>query len=196
MNAYEGILFVTEVATLFPPQGEWTEQAYFALPETNRFVELSDGVLTVRSPHSPEHQGVLGNLLMAVREYVDEHDLGTAVLGPFCVRLRQGCIRQPEIAYYKPGHEAAIGQPISGPPDWVAETISPGTRSADEVDKLAEYAEAGIAEYWMVDPEAKTIRVYALRGGSAYTLAATYAAGQVARSETLPGFEAAVDRIV
>ncbi len=70
-------------------------------------------------------------------------------------------------------------------PDWVAEIISPGARKTDEVDKLAEYAQAGIPEYWIIDLKKKTVRVYLLpEGGKEYTLAATYTSGQAARSVT------------
>jgi Uma2 family endonuclease len=85
---------------------------------------------------------------------------------------------------------------IDGPPDWVAEVISPGTRQVDEVEKLTEYAQAGVPEYWLVDLEHKTIRVYVLREGSVYALAATYTAGQAAHAETIEGFSIAVDAVI
>ena len=39
-----------EVAELYPPQGQWTEEYYFALPDTNRYVELSEGRLITPPP--------------------------------------------------------------------------------------------------------------------------------------------------
>lgn len=84
---------------------------------------------------------------------------------------------------------------IDGPPDWVAEVISPGSRTVDEVDKLADYAKAGVPEYWLVDLEAGTIRVNVLAGES-YRLAATCEAGQTARAETIDSFTIPVDQVM
>ena len=82
----------------------------------------------------------------------------------------------------------------AGRPDWVAEIISPTEREIDEVVKLEEYALAGIPEYWLLDPDNATIRVYVLEDDP-YALSATVSAGQTTRSVTIPGFELAVDDV-
>ena len=51
-------------------------------------------------------------------------------------------------------------------PDWVCEVLSPSTRALDLVDKRAIYAEAGVAHLWLVDPDARTLEVFALREGA------------------------------
>jgi Uma2 family endonuclease len=115
-------------------------------------------------------------------------------VAPYDVRLFPGTIRQPEVLFIREEHRDRIQRTLNGPPDWVAEVISPEERETDEVVKMAEYARAGVPEYWLLDPEAETIRVYNLAGDS-YALAATAAAGQVARAVTLDGFEVAADTI-
>jgi Uma2 family endonuclease len=58
------------------------------------------------------------------------------------------------------------------PPDWICEVLSPATAQMDRVDKLALYAAHGVAHAWLVDPDAKTLEVFALRGGQwIFTLA-------------------------
>jgi Uma2 family endonuclease len=189
-------VYVTEIAKLFPPQGRWTEDEYFALPDANRIIELSDGELIMSPPPTFEHQRAVGELFYALKQHVDAGDLGTAAVAPLAIRLWEGKIREPDVMFFSRAHRDRIGGEVSGPPDWVAEVISPGTKKTDEVEKLAEYAQAGIAEYWLVDPGERTIRVYVLHGEAAYTLAACYTAGQVARAETVEGFAVAVDKVV
>jgi Uma2 family endonuclease len=190
-------IYVTEIARFFPPQGKWTVEDFFALPETNSIVELSHGRLIVSPSPDDVHQTAVEELFYALKTFVDAHDLGRARVAPFDVRLSNEVIRQPDVFFVRKDHLSRIqGHVLRGAPDLVAEVISPGTRKADEVEKLAEYAEAGIPEYWLLDSKAVTIRVYVLpEGASEYILNATYQAGEIARSITLTGFEIAVDKI-
>jgi len=75
------------------------------------------------------------------------------------------------------------------------EATSSGTRRTDRLEKLVEYTKAGVQEYWIVDPEAKTVEVFTLREG-AYEALGKWGAGETARSELLAGFEVAVDEVV
>jgi len=75
------------------------------------------------------------------------------------------------------------------------EATSSGTRRTDRLEKLVEYAQAGVQEYWIVDPEARTVEVFRLREG-VYGLLGKWGAGETARSELLAGFEVAVDEVV
>ncbi|MDW8367883.1 MAG: Uma2 family endonuclease, partial [Abditibacteriales bacterium] len=88
-----------------------------------------------------------------------------------------------------------------GVPDLVVEVISPrtehssGTEKTDRKDKFKEYEQAGVGEYWLVDPQQRAIEVYVLRGGK-YALLGKWGMGEVARSEMLPNFEVPVADIV
>lgn len=191
-------VYATEIASLFPVQGEWTEDDYFALPETNRIVELSDGeIIMPPMPPGDAHQKASIWLASSLLMFVDGHNLGTVRSAPLSVRLWEGKIREPDVLFVRTDHLDRIGEKYIGPPDWVAEILSPRTRKTDVVDKLKEYAQAGIPEYWMIDTKKKTVRVYVLREDEkSYTLAATYTSGQVARSETIEGFGISVDRML
>lgn len=178
----------TEIAQLWPPQGQWTESDYFNLPDTNRLVELSEGEILLMAPPSFTHQIVLDNLHSALKSYVRKHRLGRTAFAPVAVRLWPGKIREPDILFYANAHLDRIGEMVSGPPDLVMEILLPGTRQTDRREKYAEYAQAGIAEYWMVDPEEETIEVFVLAEG-AYRLLVKAGAGEKARSALLAGFE-------
>lgn len=184
----------TQIVELWPFQGEWNEGDYFALPDTNRLIELSEGAL-IMPPHPTEtHQRVLDVLYAAMRAFVREHDLGVMRFAPLPVRLWPGKVREPDILFVSRAHADRIGEQFYGPPDLVVEILSPGTRRTDRGVKMLEYARAGVDEYWLVDPDAHTIVIYTL-DEQVYTLLGQFGAGQVTRSQALSGFEVSVDEV-
>lgn len=186
--------FATEIAQLWPAQGEWTETEYFNLPDTNRIIELSEGEIYLMAPPSFTHQNVLDNLYSLLKTFVRKHKLGRTAFAPVAVRLWPGKIREPDILFYANAHLDRIGEMVSGPPDLVMEILSPGTRQTDRQEKYEEYAQAGIVEYWMVDPEEETIEVFVLAEG-AYRLLVKAAAGEKAWSALLAGFEVLAEEV-
>jgi Uma2 family endonuclease len=189
-------VYVTEIARLFPPQGKWTEEDYFNLPESVYTIELLDGVLRIYPPASSAHQQACGALLVAVMRYKLMCSCGT-VMHRMPVRLKKGRIRQPDILFLREEHADRQEEHICGIPDWIAEVIDESSRLSDEVTKLREYAEAGIPELWLIDPAHRSIRVYTLpHEALEYTLAATYAASQTARSVALFDLAIPVDDII
>lgn len=182
------------IAELFPAQGEWSEEEYFALPDTNRIVELSDGnVEMVEMPTDP-HQSVVGQLIYFLKAHLKVHRQGHLRPAPLPVRLWPGKIREPDLVFMAAGHEDRITAEYWGVPDLVIEVHSPGTRRLDRIIKKQEYAQAGILEYWMVDFEAATIEVYRLEE-AAYQLAGKYGPGDVLASPTLPGLALAIAEV-
>ena len=186
--------WAVEIAQLWPPKGEWTEADYFALPDTNRFVELSEGELVMPPHPTHTHQLIVLELATAMRAFVQQKDLGIVQIAPLPVRLWPGKIREPDILFVAGEHADRIGEQVYGPPDLVVEVLSPATQRTDRQEKTTEYARAGVREYWMVDPEARTIEVLGLREGR-YQLLGKWGEGGTARSEVLEGFEVAVKEI-
>ncbi len=195
VEQYKYTDYVLEVATFYPRQGEWTERDYFSLPETNRRVELANGELLVSPSPSNQHQAISLASTLALGNYVKQHQLGVIRYAPHDVRLFSETIRQPDIFFVRKAHQDRFtGQVFDGGPDWIAEIISPGDREIDEQVKLVEYAKAGVPEYWLVDPEHTTIRIYTLKE-KAYELVSTSGAGEIAQSVTLKGFQVSVDEV-
>ncbi|MCL0048654.1 Uma2 family endonuclease, partial [Dehalococcoidia bacterium] len=179
---------IAPVAELYPPQGQWTERDYFTLPDTNRYIELSEGGL-VMPPHPPDrHQAAILELAVRLRTFVLDRNLGLVRIAPLPVRLWPGKIREPDIFFLSKEHADRAGEKVYGVPDLVIEVLSPGTEQVDRGEKYFEYARAGVREYWMVDPDEQTIEVYILRG-SVYQLRERFKAGELVRSELLSGFE-------
>jgi len=184
-----------EVANLYPPQGEWTEEDYFSLPDTNRYVELSEGRLIMPPHPTYTHQAVLEELYVHLRTFVREHNLGVVRIAPLPVRLWPGKIREPDIFFIGKEHSDRIGERVCGVPDLVVEVLSSSTQRTDRIEKFSEYARAGVREYWLVDPEKKTVEIYVLKQG-AYVLIDKYNTNQIAKSEILPGFNVNVNDLM
>ncbi len=181
-----------EVAQFYPPQGQWTEEDYFALPETNRYAELSEGRLIVPPHPTNRHQAAVMELAFRLYRFVRERDLGIVRLAPLPVRLWAGKIREPDIFFVAKEHADRIGEQVCGVPDLIMEVISPGTKKTDRIEKFVEYARAGVGEYWIVDPEERSIEVYYLQEG-VYSLLGKFGPGQTASSALLSGFQVPVD---
>lgn len=182
------------VAELYPPQGQWTEEDYFSLPDTNRYLELSEGRLIMPPRPTRSHQVTVEELYVRLRAFVREQGLGEVHLAPLPVRLWPGKIREPDVFFIAKEHAARVGERVMGVPDLVVEVISPSTFKADRGEKFYEYARAGVAEYWLIDPQARTIEVYTLEQG-AYLLRGKWGPGGTASSALLTGFEVAVDEV-
>jgi len=185
----EGLM--VEVAQLWPPRGQWTEADFFALPETNRFIELSRGELVMPPHPTHTHQLIVFELATRMRAFVQKQDLGLVQIGPLPVRLWPGKIREPDILFVANEHSDRIAEQAYGPPDLTVEVLSPSTRRTDRLEKMVEYARAGVREYWIMDPHGRTVEVFILREG-AYELLGKREEGEEARSEVLAGFEASL----
>jgi Uma2 family endonuclease len=129
-----------------------------------------------------------------LRAFVVERSLGIAVLAPFPVRLRPGLLREPDIVFL--ARSRHVARNVAEGADLVIEVLSPGSqnRQRDLVSKRREYAEAKIAEYWLVDPEAETIQVLA-SAADVYVERGSFHPGERATSGLLAGFQVEVSKV-
>jgi Uma2 family endonuclease len=143
-----------EVAYLFPAQGTWTEAEYLSLPG-NRLIELSNGFLEVLQMPTTSHQLIVASLFRALLAFVEPQHLGTLLFAALPVRLWKGKIREPDVVFMLAEHADRIGEEFWRGADLVMEVVSGSEKSChrDLVTKVAEYARARIAEYWIVDPK-------------------------------------------
>jgi Uma2 family endonuclease len=176
-----------EVAYLFPAQGDWSEEEYLAL-DTNRLVEFSHGVLEVLPMPTTSHQLLVLHLYGLVLALASRSDLGTVIVAPLRVRLWRGKFREPDVVFMLKEHGDRIGEEYWSGADLVMEVVSgePEDRRRDLVTKRREYARAGISEYWIVDPEERTISVLRL-SGKRYIVDGEYSEQDTAESRLLPG---------
>jgi Uma2 family endonuclease len=149
-------------------------------------VELIDGVVYVTPAPRPSHQLILDNLYYMLAHHVRDAGLGRIIAAPVDVRLSHHDVVQPDLIFIRRERMTIIGDvAIDGAPDLVVEILSPGTRARDLSVKRDLYARAGVREYWVIDPPARTIEMFALEAGT-FAVVPSDAAG-VARSALLPG---------
>jgi Uma2 family endonuclease len=173
---------------VFPVRYPCTEEEYLAL-DYNRLLEYSDGFLEVLPMPTIFHQLILKFLCWELDVFVTTRKLGTVVPAPYAVRLRRGKEREPDIMFIKSEHESGIGKDYCTKADLVIEIVSESNRRHDLVTKRGEYADAGIPEYWIVDPEEETITVIVLKPRrKTYVEHGVYSKGERAESKLLPGF--------
>ena len=184
-----------EIGNLYPRQGEWTEEDYFRLPETNRIIELSEGRLTITPSPTDRHQRVLGELYFLLRSYVGAKKLGEIRMSPMDTRLWKGKIRQPNIVFMSNEHLDRITEVRWGIPDLVVEVLSKETVRVDREDKYLEYQKAGVQEYWIVDPFEQNIEVCTLEN-RIYVTFGKWGTGEVAKSKLLASFEVSIDDVM
>ena len=149
--------------------GEYTLADYYALPDERR-VELIDGVFYDMAAPAVIHQKILGELFVLFRECADAHDGECEVfVAPCDVRLDcdNKTMVQPDI--FLICHPYDLGaKALDGAPDLTLEILSPATRAKDMLLKLHKYQNAGVKEYWIVDPDHDTVLVYDLRSDDFY----------------------------
>jgi len=184
-----------EIAHLFPNQGAWTDDEYLAL-NSNHLIEFSDGVLEVLPMPTEQHQVVVAFLYEMLQAFVVARNLGKVLFAPLRVRLWEGKFREPDIVFLLTEHAGRRGNKYWRGADLVIEVVSEDDPERDLVSKRAEYARAGISEYWIVDPRDQTITVLALdseKGG--YSVAGRHASGEAAQSALLDGFSVDVSEV-
>jgi len=183
-----------EIAHLFPRQGAWSEEEYLSL-ETNHLVEFSHGYIEVLPMPTEAHQLIVAYLYGQLLAFVRRHRPGATVLfAPLPVQLWAGKYREPDVILMLAEHADRRHQHYWEVPDLVMEVVSPDYRRHDLETKRREYAQAGITEYWIVDPEEEQITVLTLEGEE-YAVHGVFERGMVARSALLAGFEVAVDEV-
>ncbi len=153
-----------------PRQGEWTYDAYAALPDDGQRYEIIDGVLLYMAPApTPQHQRIGFRIAKRLSKYVEETDQGEVFIAPLDVENAPKTIVQPDVFILLKANTAKIlAKRIQGVPDLVIEVSSPSTVGHDRSTKQQAYAHAGVREYWFVDPLAHTIEILLLKG-TAYT---------------------------
>lgn len=142
----------------------YTIEDYENLPESVH-AELIGGQMYYRSTPNRMHQEVLSFLLCTIADYIDSNGNPSEVYpGPFAVKLfidRDDTV-EPDISVIC-DPEKLTDRGCTGAPDWIIEIISPGNPEYDYVRKLNLYLDAGVREYWIVDPRDRKILVYYLQ---------------------------------
>jgi Uma2 family endonuclease len=134
--------------------GPYRRADYLALPDEPR-CELLYGRLLVMNAPTLRHQRLVGALYRLLAAFADRAG-GETFVSPVDVDLADHSIVQPDVVYVAPRHSSVLTTRVEGAPELVVEILSPSTARRDVGEKLRLYAEAGVLEYWIVDPVLET----------------------------------------
>jgi Uma2 family endonuclease len=184
-----------EVALLFPSQGAWSEADYFAL-DTNFLVELVDGKLEVLPVPTFSHQFIVRFLFEMLQTFVKARQSGEVLFAPLPTRIRLNTVREPDLIYISTKRLKRMRGKYPTGADLVMEVVSEGTEAhtRDYKVKRKDYAQLGIPEYWIVDPQTERVTVLVLKGKQ-YRVHGEFAPGEQATSVALADFTAEVSAI-
>lgn len=151
-------------------------------------MEFINGYPVLHSPARWQHTKALGNLFALLKVYVDRHGLGEVGVEKVLVSLSRNDY-EPDLTFFAKEKSAAFHphQMIFPAPDLAAEVLSPSTERQDRQAKKEDYARHGVAEYWIVAPEARIVEQHRLADGGYQWLDTWKAEDQVA-SVVVPGF--------
>ncbi|MBQ2823657.1 MAG: Uma2 family endonuclease [Oscillospiraceae bacterium] len=123
--------------------------------------ELIDGYIYDMSP-SPNirHQRIAGEIFYTIKDYIKKNNGKCRTFSaPTDVKINDFTIVIPDI-FVACNPDKFDEQKYNGAPDWVIEIVSPGNYAHDYKDKLLLYKNAGVREYWIIDPEEEKVLVY------------------------------------
>ncbi len=151
---------------LYPRQGHYTLDDYFSLPDDQR-VELIDGVFYDMASPAGLHQLIAGEVYRQISNFLLERSASCmALISPLDVQLDEDdrTMVQPDVLILCDRDKLKKGR-VFGAPDFVLEVLSPSTGRKDSFLKLHKYANAGVREYWIIDPYREKLLVYYFEEG-------------------------------
>lgn len=180
----------------WPEQGDWTYDDWTKLPDDGWRYEVIKGVLHMTPAPTPQHQRISRRLQRALEDFLHDNNLGEVFDAPIDLLLPgQETPVQPDLVYIPPDQsEMVTKRRIEGAPPLLVEVLSPGNWWVDRHPKFELYAECGVQEYWIVDPQEETVEVYTSNDGQ-YALLDKWKRGEVTTSYVLAGFHLEVDAI-
>ena len=174
------------------PCAKFTYEDVLNFPNDGKRHEIIDGDHYVTPSPNTKHQVVSMNLTRVFIFYLEHQRVGQLFAAPFDVVFSDLDVVEPDLLYISRERAGILtDKHVHGSPDLVVEILSPGTRKTDEVTKRKLYERFDVGEYWVVDSELETIKVYR-RDAGIFARAAelTAEAGDILTTPLLPEFSA------
>jgi Uma2 family endonuclease len=176
---------------------EWVSyEEYLTLPHEGRLLEWVAGEVIYHMPPLENHQNLSTYLAGLLRGYSDFYGLGRVYSAPFEMKcLPDKSSREPDILFVATANLNRLqdGRRLVGPADLVVEIVSRDSVARDYDDKFAEYEEAGVEEYWIIDPRQSRKRASFFQRGRDGRFETVTSEDGVYRSQILTGFWLKVD---
>ncbi len=177
------------------PKLKYTYDDYCELPDDGKRYEIIDGVLYMAPSPLTRHQRIVQRLFFILWPFVMDRGLGEAFIAPYDVIFSDDDVFQPDILFVATARLHIITErACEGPPDLVVEVLSPSTRQRDLELKRSRYAHYGVLEYWLADPETRTILALALSDGE-YLERGTFGIGDELTTPLIPGLSIPIAQV-
>ncbi len=142
-----------------PGKSFYTYDDYLAINDGNRY-EIIEGELVLTPSPGFIHQYIVAKIETIIRSFVEQNSIGTTLIAPFDVVLSESVVLQPDVLFIsRERYHLITAVCLNGGPDLVVEVISSSSGRHDRIKKSRLYRKHGVKEYWLVDPEAKTVEV-------------------------------------
>lgn len=159
---------------------------FLALPEGTA-CQIITGELVMSPAPIPLHQTVILELSILMALFAKQQNAGRVFVSPIDVRLDNRNIFQPDILFIGTEKLTLVGERmIEGPPDLIVEVLSPSSAYHDLRTKFRVYEQSGVQEYWIVDPERRSVEIFT-NSGSKFQLRQEVEGKGTAQSVLLPG---------
>lgn len=179
----------TEVNESSPTTLKMSYEAFLAWVDEDVRAEWVNGEVVIHMPTKPIHQITLQFLYELIVLYTRLFSLGQVLLAPVEMKLKNAS-REPDLLFVATQNSSRLTKDkVLGAADLVVEIISTESVHRDRRDKFKEYREAGVQEYWIIDPRPGKQRAdfFSLDEEGDYGLFATEDDEWMA-SKVLPGF--------
>jgi len=152
--------------TTTPTKVKLTYEDYVSFPDDGKRHELIDGEHYVTPSPLTKHQRISMNLAAAIYQHCQHTKGGHVFSAPTDVVFTETDVVQPDLLYIAKDHDHLITREnIQGAPDFIVEILSDSTRRRDERLKRNLYEQHGVKEYWIVDPELDSVKIFRLHKG-------------------------------
>lgn len=140
---------------------KFTYEDYLLFPDDGKRHELIDGEHYVTPSPVTKHQKISGNIFVNLGTYIQKIKIGHLFAAPMDVVLSDLDVVQPDLLFISKTRDSIMTEKnIQGAPDLVVEILSESSRKTDEMIKRKLYERYRVAEYWIVDPELESIKIY------------------------------------
>ncbi len=175
------------VQKTIPRQGDLTVEDFLRLVEDGQKADLIDGVIYVASPDKLVNNDLNDFIQFVLGGYVDVRRLGRLTANRYAYFLTPRRAPEPDVAFVASAHSEILQQRGGdGGPDVAVEIVSDDSRTRDYREKKELYRAAGVAEYWILDPDRLRAEFHRLANGE-YVPISLDESG-IFRSAAVPGF--------
>jgi Uma2 family endonuclease len=159
-------------------------------------IEIIAGDLFMVPSPTVQHQEIVMAIAFKIREYILQSKRGKVLVAPVDVILSEKDVVVPDILYISNENENIIKiANIQGTPDLIVEVLSTNTKRDTEIKKKLYQAHL-VKEYWIVNPEARSIVIYTLGKSGKFDKGKTVTGGTPLESRIFLDLHCTIDALL